>query len=294
MALARIAATRRRRALARRKPSRAVRRANSATEPRAAALALTRLIHKRLELVERAVEELIFPALDELAIPEEPPAFRITKEPPEGFREDAPTLPVDYIRRRLGTIELRLGAIFDEDALGDDLDVIGKRVSRKNYNALKRVVGISIETADPGVAALVDGWRAGNVDKITSLVGKELTEITKLLESAGAVGLRVEQLRDQIRDRFGVTKSKAALLARDQTLTLNAQIARQRQQNLGIQEYIWSTSGDGRVRETHADLDGTTQRWDNPPEMSEDGRRGHPGDDYQCRCTAFPVLPELA
>jgi uncharacterized protein with gpF-like domain len=26
--------------------------------------------------------------------------------------------------------------------------------------------------------------------------------------------------------------------------------------------------------------------------VSDDGRTGHPGDDYQCRCTAFPVLED--
>ena len=245
------------------------------------------------------MEELIFPALDELAIsePDAPRDFIVISEPFEKdarLRVDAPTLPVDYIRRRIGTLELRIGAIFDEAALGEELETIGLRVSRKNMTELRRVFGISIVTADPAVGALVGGWRAGNVDKITTLAGKELTEITKILESAGSIGLRVEQLRDQIRDRFGVSKSRAALLARDQTLTLNGQIARQRQQNLGVEEYIWTTSGDGRVRDAHADLDGTKHRWDTPPIMSDDGRTGHPTEDYQCRCSAFPVLSELA
>lgn len=292
MAQGLITATRRRRRLARRIPSRAVRLANSARPPKAAALELLRRITKRLERFEREIEETLFPVLPRLLAPEEDaPRFAVESEPDERF--DAPTLPVDFVRRRLEFLELRIGAIFDDEALGADLDVIGKRVSGKNFTELRRVMGISIQVADPAVAALVDGFRTSNVNKIKSLAGQELVEITNILEDSTRVGLRVEQLRDQIRDRFGVTKSKAALLARDQTLTLNAQIARQRQTNLGIESYVWTTSGDGKVRETHADLDGTTQRWDTPPVISEDGRVGHPGDDYQCRCTAFPVLPEL-
>jgi SPP1 gp7 family putative phage head morphogenesis protein len=250
---------------------------------------MTQVINRRLGELERAIEELLFPVLEEVAIPEELPLFRITSEP----RFDAP-IPIDHVRRRLGLIELRLAAIFDPDELSEELEKFAKRVQTKNRNELRRVVGIAVGSADPGVAALVDRFREQNVARITSLAGQELVEITELLEEAGATGLRVEQLRKRIQERFGVTKSKAALLARDQTLTLNAQIARQRQQNLGIQEYVWTTSGDGRVRDTHAELDGTIQRWDNPPEISEDGRRGHPGDDYQCRCTAYPRLPELA
>jgi len=45
-------------------------------------------------------------------------------------------------------------------------------------------------------------------------------------------------------------------------------------------KYIWHTMGDGRVRSSHADRDGKAFSWDNPP----DG--GHPGEAYNCRCTA--------
>ena len=132
------------------------------------------------------------------------------------------------------------------------------------------------------------------MSRIKSLAGRQLVEITQLLERSEAAGARVEVLRDAILKRFDVSKSRASLLARDQTLTLNSQIARTRQTNLGIEQYVWTTSGDERVRDTHAELDGTTQRWDTPPVVSEDGRTAHPGEDFQCRCTAFPVLPELA
>jgi hypothetical protein len=47
------------------------------------------------------------------------------------------------------------------------------------------------------------------------------------------------------------------------------------------------------VRERHAELDGERFRWDDPPVTNEDGDENHPGEDYQCRCTAYPVLPEL-
>ena len=43
--------------------------------------------------------------------------------------------------------------------------------------------------------------------------------------------------------------------------------------------YIWRTRGDGRVRASHAANNGRIFSWDNPPPM------GHPGEDYNCRCT---------
>ncbi len=279
MAFAQIASTRKRRRLARRKPSRAVRRANSARPPRAATLALVKFLFSKLDQLESEIRRILFPALEGLAPPEDRAALVVSR--------DDGVLP-SFITRRLELIDIKLIEIFDETELDAGLDVVGKRVATTNSNELRRVVGISIAQADPGVAAFIDSFRAINVSRIKSIAGQELVEITKLLEASEATGARVEVLRDAIEKRFSVTKSKATLLARDQTLSLNAQIARTRQQNLGIRQYIWTTSGDERVREAHAELDGSIQSWDVPPSP------GHPGEDYQCRCTAFPVLPELA
>lgn len=319
MARTRIDAIRRRRALAKRVPSRAVRRENSATPPRAAALAMAKLTTERLTKFEAVIERLLFPVLERFAVggevesePDEPDAkprvdldeARLRNLYGDEAFDAEPVERTDaiprYVSARLEAIDLNIEAIFAESELLNGLEVIGERVSVKGGTAIRRVVGISIYDAAPEIASQINNWRALNVSRIKSLAGTELVEITKILEASGAAGLRVEVLEKEIRKRFGVTKSKANLLARDQTLTLNAQIAKTRQQAAGVSEYIWTTSGDERVRGNdpndttdHVALEGTRHRWDTPPDVG-DGRRLHPGEDYQCRCTAFPVLPELA
>ena len=52
--------------------------------------------------------------------------------------------------------------------------------------------------------------------------------------------------------------------------------------------YIWRTRRDGKVRSSHAEREGQIFSWDNPPEG------GHPGEDFGCRCTAEPYLPEAS
>lgn len=52
--------------------------------------------------------------------------------------------------------------------------------------------------------------------------------------------------------------------------------------------YIWRTRGDSKVRSSHAKRDGQIFSWDDPPEG------GHPGENYGCRCTAVPYLPEAS
>lgn len=157
----------------------------------------------------------------------------------------------------------------------------------------ERLYGVS--TVSMIGTALADDFRRYNTSLIKSLVGQQILDIRTELEKADAVGLRVEDLSARIQRRFQVTKSKANLLARDQVLKLNANIVKEKQTQAGITQYRWSTSNDERVRDIHAELDsevsGVVYSWDDPPVISEDGRTGHPGEDYQCRCQAIPVIP---
>jgi SPP1 gp7 family putative phage head morphogenesis protein len=106
-------------------------------------------------------------------------------------------------------------------------------------------------------------------------------------------GRSVRDISKLLQEQAGYSKSRAELTARDQTLKLYGQIQEERQQKAGITKYVWTTSQDERVRPDHADLDGTVQAWDDPPVVDKrTGRRGHPGFDYQCRCTAVPVLDD--
>lgn len=59
-----------------------------------------------------------------------------------------------------------------------------------------------------------------------------------------------------------------------------------RQRALGIEQYVWRSRDDARVRDSHADYDDRIFDWDTPPEG------GHPGQAWNCRCHAEPFLPD--
>lgn len=162
---------------------------------------------------------------------------------------------------------------------------IGGKVSDHNAREMKRVVGIDPKV-DPGTAPFIDQFRETNVRLIKSIADEQLSRVEDTIKEN--FGVRAEVLSQKLQDQFDVTKSRANLIARDQTLKLNGQLTRVRQQNSGIEEYIWTTSNDERVREDHASKEGQRYRWDTPPPDT-----GHPGEDYQCRCTAYPVVPGL-
>lgn len=133
-------------------------------------------------------------------------------------------------------------------------------------------------------SGVIDGWIAKNVNLITSISTKYLDQVEEMVEVTLRKGLPTQKLRKAIQERYGVARSRAMLIARDQMGKLNGEISEQRAKDAGANEYVWSTSGDGRVRDSHRALDGLQFSWDEPPDV------GHPGHDYQCRCVAVPVF----
>jgi SPP1 gp7 family putative phage head morphogenesis protein len=160
-----------------------------------------------------------------------------------------------------------------------------RAVDKSNLNALA-AMRITPKVS-PRIAQLLQRKMVENVDLIKDAIGDLKDSVFALIEKPENLGLRVEDLAAQIKERTSGGESRAALIARDQTLKANGDLVRERQLSAGITRYVWSTSQDERVRDTHAELEGETFDWDNPPEP------GHPGQDYQCRCVAIPVVSEF-
>ena len=136
-----------------------------------------------------------------------------------------------------------------------------------------------------------------NVRLIRTIAPTLLDQVQETVGEGYRAGLRVEDLSKQIAERFGVAESRANLIARDQTGKLNAKLTETRNREVGATRYVWQISGspegDGRVRDMHAELDGQTFRYDDPPVTNLQGDRNNPGEDYQCRCSALPVLEDV-
>ena len=153
---------------------------------------------------------------------------------------------------------------------------------------LKRVAGVDIYQDQPWLAGEVSLFTEQNVNLIQSIPDTAFSQVEDVVNRAIQQGLRAEDIEDEIEERFDVSESRARLIARDQVNKLNGQITMLRQTDLGVEKYIWRTSLDERVRDSHREKEGKVFRWDDPPEDT-----GHPGEDIQCRCTAEAVLDDL-
>jgi SPP1 gp7 family putative phage head morphogenesis protein len=218
---------------------------------------------------------------------------RLTRRALDGVRVPGPTRAdaagpdgVDWDRLRI-----RLGRLADSSA-AEIVAKYGRRMGRFSAQEIERILGIDVSNESPELSALIEAWQRDNVALIRS-IGEELHEdVREVVAEAAARGTRVETLATRLLERYDVTESRARLIARDQIAKGNAALNQARMGAAGITEYVWSTSRDERVRDSHKELEGRVFRFSAPPLVAP-GRRCNPGEDYQCRCVAIPVLAPL-
>ena len=138
---------------------------------------------------------------------------------------------------------------------------------------------------------LMRDWVNENVGLIKTIPNDALAKMREIVLEGYRSGKPTTTIVKEIQRVYGSDRRHAQLIARDQIAKLNADITRKQQEDAGVKEYIWSTSGDSRVRTSHAALNNKRFQWSDPPVVdTKTGRRCHPGEDYQCRCVALAVF----
>ena len=190
------------------------------------------------------------------------------------------------------------------------LEARGRTVEQWNTNTWARsmsaVLGVDVFSAGSldgeFLRQEMSSWAKENASLIKSIPEQMLTQVEGIAQRGIRGGENPRDIAKDIRGRFGVTESRARLIARDQIAKLNGQLTEARNKSLGIEQYIWSTSSDERVRDSHLVMDGLLCRWDDETVYSDDdgktwknrsaigGYEGHPGSDFQCRCGSIPDL----
>ena len=122
---------------------------------------------------------------------------------------------------------------------------------------------------------------------------KKLDKLRTTVQSNFYYGDRYDALAKTLEKSFDFSRDKAKFIAKQETKLLSAKFRETRYKDSGIEYYIWTTvngTADHPVRDLHQKLDGTIQRWDDPPVSGTKGERQHPGEPFNCRCIARPVV----
>lgn len=192
---------------------------------------------------------------------------------------------------------------------------VGHKVSEwgtKQWSkTLVDTLGVDVFAREPWLGAHINSFGKENVQLITKLAEETRADIDRIINDGFKRGRRIEDIRTEIlrgtdltKGRFKKTRTRAQLIARDQVSKLNGQLIQLRQQEIGINQYIWRTAIDERVRTSHLAMEGKICDWGNAftyknkfnenwMERTSDMVKKHPGQDIQCRCYAEPVFEDL-
>jgi SPP1 gp7 family putative phage head morphogenesis protein len=132
-----------------------------------------------------------------------------------------------------------------------------------------------------------------NVAMIKTIPSQLLDEVEEVISEHLANGARVETIAKGLQQRFEITQRRAETIARTESAKLASQLTEQRATSAGIEWYIWSTSLDERVRDSHQAMEGQRCRFDDPPTPPGEDEAYNPGGIYNCRCTALPDVEGL-
>ncbi len=178
-----------------------------------------------------------------------------------------------------------------------DLDRLAEEFARRTatyqrvqiLKQTRAALGVDVFLADRGLATLVDGFVSENVALIKSLPEQIIAGVEGTITRGVTSGKLHRDIAKDLEDRFGFGEDRAKLIARDQVGKFYGQVNATRQKELGIDQFIWRTSNDERVRDEHAVLEGEVFSFADGGHPEE----GLPGEAINCRCFAEPVFDDL-
>ncbi|MCA9508975.1 MAG: minor capsid protein [Myxococcales bacterium] len=117
---------------------------------------------------------------------------------------------------------------------------------------------------------------------IKSLRGEYIHKIAIALSRGIREGRLHKDITKDIRHLTDISKRRAQLIARNGPLQYSGVITKHHQMSAGITSYIWQSSRDERVRDSHRKYDGKIFNWKSSGP--------HPRSEVNCRCDAVPVF----
>lgn len=177
--------------------------------------------------------------------------------------------------------------------------VLSAKGKEQVENMVKRSLGVDFAKVvdTPEIADQLATAQLRNAQLITKLPEEHWGRVVQAI-SDNYDGTLHGSLTQRLTKVNGISKDRAKLIARDQTAKLSGDLARIRQQDAGINSYLWRNSQDSRVvgnpggrypkgnarHGNHWTREGKEYQWDEPPSD------GHPGQPILCRCRAEPVI----
>lgn len=211
----------------------------------------------------------------------------------EQYAEDAS--PTSKLSQAMQQLMNRWTRRFSDEA-PDLSEWFAKRNRRYTDEALRerlRAAGFTVEfRMTPAQRDVFQSTVEANVALIKSIPQQYLTQVEGMVMRSVQAGRDLKQLTDAIQGEFGVTRRRAAFIARDQNNKATSALQKARQLELGVVKGVWIHSGGGREpRPKHVAASGKTFDIRKGMKVGDKGQWVMPGEEINCRCVWRAVVP---
>lgn len=187
----------------------------------------------------------------------------------------------------------KIGQLGSKYKIKAEIGKIAKHIelgqSKMFENTIKKTFGIDLSLKKLSFEKIKDDWLKKNL------------MLFALLTDGVIKGMRDDDNDDpklKFTDVLKIIKKFVDDMPANQVGNYYSSVVDNIYRTFGIDEYIWRTKRDSRVRKCHATFDGHRFKLDSPPEIWYEtkagrvytGRHCHPGQDYNCRCWMIPVF----
>lgn len=260
----------------------------------------TRMLFAYVKEIQKNIQNLIYPRLPNLILQA---AFNTP--------DDSSPVRKDDLIDDINTLLLLFLEVIEAEAIPfiAQLPTISFEISNYNQRQISkyesRDLSVDIFKPEPWLKNQLEIFSSQNSQLITSLAKTESDRVSNIVFQSLQDGDSYKTIQKKLESTIAVTKRHAKFIARDQTAKLNGSLTRLRMTDLGIDEFIWQTSGDERVRKSHAVLNGKRCKFDSPNVyfdekskkwLSKDninGDKTNPSQNFGCRCLALPYIKGL-
>lgn len=166
-----------------------------------------------------------------------------------------------------------------------------RRMEKFSKAEAVRTIGDLASDLPERVVSFAVNFAADAVIKVNGLLEESLSAAEDLATTAEVVGEEVGTF--SLEGMLDSWLSRAAQSARNMVTQGTAELNQERHESLGITDYVWFSMHDDKVRAEHRALDMQECSYDDPPltaDKSSSGEACNPGDDYECRCLAAPIV----
>jgi uncharacterized protein with gpF-like domain len=223
-------------------------------------------------------------------------AYRGYEAAADDLAVDAAPIPSAALIRKMRRLGTRWIDRFDK-AAPEIAAHFAKHVSERSDAALAaslRKAGISVKfQTTPAIRNAMSAAVGENVGLIKTIAAQHFAKVEAAVLRSAAVGRDLHALTEELSAGYGVTKRRAAFIAKDQSNKMTAVVTKARQQQVGIKQAIWlHSAGGNKPRQEHVAFSG--KKYDVEKGAYLEGVWTWPGHEINCRCVSKAILPALA